>query len=83
LNLDTANPHEGTEDINRLIVGKDITGLAVEPLLVGGFATRTAYVGTVISYVARTIRSSIHADGSPKLVGGTVTVHWPGERLLA
>jgi glutaryl-CoA dehydrogenase len=28
LNLETVNTYEGTEDINRLIVGKDITGLA-------------------------------------------------------
>jgi glutaryl-CoA dehydrogenase len=27
LNLETVNTYEGTEDINRLIVGKDITGL--------------------------------------------------------
>ena len=28
LNLETVNTYEGTEDINRLIVGKDITGLS-------------------------------------------------------
>ncbi|MGH7845948.1 MAG: acyl-CoA dehydrogenase family protein [Candidatus Binatia bacterium] len=28
LNLETVNTYEGTEDINRLIVGKDVTGLA-------------------------------------------------------
>ena len=28
LNLETVNTYEGTEDINRLIIGKDITGLA-------------------------------------------------------
>ena len=28
LNLETVNTYEGTEDINGLIVGKDITGLA-------------------------------------------------------